>query len=35
MDSDLLDPEGRRQWFLAAAMMAYVGCYYLVFVRGH
>ncbi len=26
-------PKGRRQWFLAAAMIAYLACYYLIFVR--
>ncbi len=27
-------PRGRRQWLLAAAMMAYIGCYYFLLVRG-
>lgn len=28
------NPKGRRQWFVAAAMMAYIAGYYWVFVRG-
>jgi len=27
------NPKGRRQWYLAAAMMVYVACYYFLFVR--
>lgn len=28
------NPKGRRQWFVAAAMMLYIVGYYWVFVRG-
>jgi hypothetical protein len=27
------NPRGRRQWYLAAAMMAFVTCYYFLFVH--
>jgi hypothetical protein len=28
------NPRGRRQWFVAAAMMIYIAGYYWLFVRG-
>ena len=28
------NPKGRRQWLLTGAMLAYVACYYFLFVRG-
>jgi hypothetical protein len=28
-------PRGRRQWYVAAGMIAYVVFYYVLFVRGH